>query len=38
MVITILPENVTLERKQEGSLAGLAPYDREYGIWKGRPS
>ena len=36
MIITFLPEIGTLERKQAGSLAGLAPYNRESGTWKGR--
>ncbi len=36
MVITVLPEIGTLARKQAGSLAGLAPYNRESGMWKGR--
>ena len=36
MVIAFLPEIGTLARKQAGSLAGLAPYNRESGMWKGR--
>lgn len=34
LIITFLPEIGTLERKQAGSLAGLAPYNRESGAWK----
>jgi transposase len=36
MVIAFLPEIGTLARKQAGSLAGLAPYNRESGTCKGR--
>jgi transposase len=36
MVIAFLPEIGKLARKQAGSLAGLAPYNRESGMWKGR--
>jgi transposase len=36
MIIAFLPKIGTLERKQAGSLAGLAPYNRESGTWKGR--
>ena len=36
MVIAFLPEIGPLARKQAGSLAGLAPYNRESGMWKGR--
>lgn len=36
LIITFLPEIGTLERKQAGSLAGLAPYNRESGAWKGK--
>lgn len=36
LILTFLPEIGTLERKQAGSLAGLAPYNRESGMWKGR--
>jgi len=30
------PEIGTLDRKQAGSLAGLVPYSRESGQWKGK--
>lgn len=36
IIIAFLPETGTLGRKQAGSIAGLAPYNRESGIWKGR--
>jgi transposase len=36
MIITFLPEIGTIDRKQAGSLAGLAPCNRESGTWKGR--
>jgi len=36
LIITFLPEIGALERKQAGSLAGLAPYNRESGAWKGK--
>lgn len=36
LILTFLPEIGTLERKQAGSLAGLVPYSRESGTWKGR--
>jgi len=35
-ILTFLPEIGTLERKQAGSLAGLAPHSRESGQWKGK--
>lgn len=35
-IIAFLPEIGALERKQAGSLAGLAPYNRESGAWKGK--
>lgn len=35
-ILTFLPEIGTLERKQAGSLAGLAPHTRESGQWKGK--
>jgi transposase len=36
MIIAFLPEIGTLGGKQAGSIAGLAPYNRESGMWKGR--
>jgi len=36
LILTFLPEIGTLERKQAGSLAGLAPHTRESGTWKGK--
>ena len=36
LIITFLPEIGALERKQAGSLAGLAPYNRDSGAWKGK--
>jgi len=36
LILTFLPEIGTLDRKQAGSLAGLAPYNRESGQWKGK--
>jgi transposase len=36
LILTFLPEIGTLERKQAGSLAGLVPYSRESGTWKGK--
>lgn len=36
LILTFLPEIGTLERKQAGSLAGLAPHSRESGQWKGK--
>ncbi len=36
MILTFLPEIGTLGRKQVGSLAGLVPYSRESGTWKGK--
>lgn len=36
LILTFLPEIGTLERKQAGSLAGLVPYSRESGQWKGK--
>lgn len=36
LILTFLPEIGSLDRKQAGSLAGLAPYSRESGQWKGR--
>ena len=35
-ILTFLPEIGTLDRKQAGSLAGLVPYSRGSGQWKGR--
>jgi transposase len=35
LILTFLPEIGTLDRKQAGSLAGLVPYSRESGQWKG---
>jgi transposase len=35
-ILTFLPEIGTLDRRQVGSLAGLVPYTRESGQWKGR--
>ena len=36
LILTFLPEIGTLDRKQAGSLAGLAPHSRESGQWKGK--
>ena len=36
LILTFLPEIGTLDRKQSGSLAGLVPYNRESGQWKGK--
>jgi transposase len=36
LILTFLPEIGTLGRKQSGSLAGLVPYSRESGQWKGK--
>jgi len=36
LILTFLPEIGTLDRKQAGSLAGLVPYSRESGQWKGK--
>ena len=36
MIITFLPEIGTMDRKQAGSLAGLALCNRESGTWKRR--
>jgi transposase len=36
LILTFLPEIGTLDRKQAGSLAGLVPYNRESGTWKGK--
>ena len=36
LIITFLPELGEFDRKQAGSLAGLAPYNRESGAWKGK--
>mgnify|MGYP000681085948 CR=1 FL=1 len=36
LTLTFLPEIGTLDRKQAGSLAGLAPHSREPGQWKGK--
>lgn len=36
LILTFLPEIGTLDRKQAGSLAGLVPYNRESGQWKGK--
>jgi len=36
LILTFLPEIGTLDRKQAGSLAGLAPHNRESGQWKGK--
>lgn len=36
LIIAFLPEIGTLKQKQAGSLAGLAPYNRESGAWKGK--
>lgn len=38
LILTFLPEIGTLDRKQAGSLAGLAPHSRESGQWKGKSS
>ncbi len=35
-ILTYLPEIGTLERRQVGSLAGVVPYNRESGQWKGK--
>lgn len=35
-ILTYLPEIGTLDRRQVGSLAGLVPYSRESGQWKGK--
>lgn len=36
LILTFLPEIGTLDRKQAGNLAGLAPHCRESGQWKGK--
>ena len=36
LILTFMPEIGTLERKQAASLAGLAPHNRESGMWKGK--
>lgn len=36
LILTFLPEIGSLDRKQAGSLAGLAPHSRESGQWKGK--
>lgn len=36
LILTFLPEIGTLDRKQAGSIAGLAPHSRESGQWKGK--
>ena len=36
VILTFLPEIGTLGRKQAGSLAGLVPYSRESGSWRGK--
>jgi transposase len=36
LILTFLPEIGTLDKKQSGSLAGLAPHSRESGQWKGQ--
>ena len=36
LILTFLPEIGTLDRKKAGSLAGLVPYSRESGQWKGK--
>jgi transposase len=36
LILTFLPEIGTLGRKQAGSLAGLAPHNRDSGQWKGK--
>jgi transposase len=36
LILTFLPEIGTLDRKQAGSLAGIVPYSRESGQWKGK--
>lgn len=36
LILTFLPEIGILVRKQAGSLAGLVPYNRESGTWKGK--
>jgi transposase len=36
LILAFLPELGSLGRKQAASLAGLAPYSRESGQWKGR--
>lgn len=35
-ILTFLPEIGGLDRKQAGSLAGLVPFNRESGTWKGK--
>ncbi|WP_081536012.1 transposase [Rhodovulum sp. P5] len=35
-IVTYLPEIGTLDRRQVGSLAGVVPYNRDSGQWKGR--
>lgn len=35
-ILTYLPEIGTLDRRQVGSLAGVVPYNRDSGQWKGR--
>ena len=35
-ILTYLPEIGTLERRQVGSLAGVVPYNRDSGQWKGK--
>jgi transposase len=34
-ILTYLPEIGTLDRRQVGSLAGVVPYNRDSGQWKG---
>ena len=34
--LTYLPEIGTLDRRQVGSLAGVVPYNRDSGQWKGK--
>lgn len=36
LILTLLPEIGTLDRKQAASLAGLVPHSRESGQWKGK--
>ena len=35
-ILTYLPEIGTLDRRQVGSLAGMVPYNRDSGQWKGK--
>jgi transposase len=35
-ILTYLPEIGTLDRRQVGSLAGVVPYNRDSGQWKGK--